>query len=163
MVDVELAILELARRVVVVRGALIKKLVTTIDVLDLKVIGGGPGQGGLRAFLVELFSVQAIGGSAEIAPVNVPREHTRVVACSVRSIGAVKAGQGGSLVSEAVGINIVDAGPIVLSLDHGAGGLIGEAEDRLAGVVEVAQQRIGGLGGIDCAVTGNDVGRIPLA
>ena len=51
MVHVELTVLEKARRVVVVRRALIDESVTAKEILDLKIVGSGPAEGQLRSRL----------------------------------------------------------------------------------------------------------------
>ena len=162
VVYVELPVVELAARVVVVRGALIKKLITAVDVLDLKGVGGGPGEGRLRAFLVELFPVQAVGGGAKIAAVDVSGENAGVVACGVGGVGVVEARQGGGGIEEAVGVHIVDARAIMLSLHSGTRVGVREAQDWSAGIVEVAQQRVRRLRGVDGPVARDQVFRIPL-
>ena len=116
MVHVELTVLEKARRVVVVRRALIDESVTAKEIFDLKIVGSGPAEGQLRSRLPELFLIEPISRCAEITPVNVPREDAIVVARSIGSTGVVKASQRGGGVTEAVSVNVVNACPVVLRL-----------------------------------------------
>ena len=162
VVHVELTVLEKARRVVVVRRALINQTVTAKEVFDLKIVGSRPAEGQLRSRLPELFLIKTIGRCAKIAPVNVPREDAIVVARSIGSTGVVKASQRGGGVTEAVSVNVVNACPVVLRLDYIARGLIGEGQDRPGLIVEVAQQRVRRLRDVNGAIARNQVGRVPL-
>ena len=60
MIDIKLAIMELARGVVIVCCALVAQLIKAVDTLQGQVFRGIPSYSELGTLLVELLSVQAV-------------------------------------------------------------------------------------------------------
>ena len=81
VVHIKLAVVILARRVVVIGDPLVGKLIETIDVLQRQGFGCIPRRAELGALLIKDFNVKTIGRSADITAADVVGEYALVVSC----------------------------------------------------------------------------------
>ena len=91
MIHIKLSVMESTGSVVIVCGPSVDQLIEAKDIFQLHIVGQLIDQIQLRCVRFELFSLQPIGSSAKITPVNLTRENTSIIGSSRFWAAVIKA------------------------------------------------------------------------